>query len=208
VVIKDGADFAVRPLGPSSASDENGNAVQSWIARAVILGVAAALAWYTWGHWGNFQIDNGREVYVPAEILKGKLLFRDLWYMYGPLAPYVKALLFRIFGVQLMALFVFGLTLTIGFALLTFEIARRFRLGVMCSTLPSLFFLVESFYPTIRNFIFPYSYAASLAAFLGVACLYFVMRHASSRRSLDLVLAAVLGSLVVLTKQEFGVACL
>ena len=62
-----------------------------WIARAVIVGVAAALAWYTWGHWGDFQIDNGRELYVPAEILKGKMLFRDLWYMYGPLAPVREA---------------------------------------------------------------------------------------------------------------------
>jgi len=79
--------------------------------------VAGALAWYTWGHWGDFQIDNGRELYVPAEILKGKLLFRDLWYMYGPLAPYLKALLFRIFGVHLTVLYVFGLALTIGTAL-------------------------------------------------------------------------------------------
>jgi hypothetical protein len=136
------------------------------------------------------------------------LLFRDLWYMYGPLAPYVKALLFRIFGVQLTVLYVFGLTLTIGTALVTFEIARRFRMGLVGSTVPSLFFLFEAFYPSIRNFVFPYSYAASLAAFLGVACLYFVMRHASEMRTLHLGLAAVLGSLVILTKQEFGVACL
>ena len=179
-----------------------------WLARAVIVSVAGVLAWHTWGHWGDFQIDNGRELYVPAEILKGKLLFRDLWYMYGPLAPYFKALLFRIFGVQLTVLYVFGLTLTIGTALITFEIARLFRLGLVGSTVPSLFFLVEAFYPFIRNFVFPYSYAASLAAFLGLTCLYFVMRHASDTRALHLALAAVLASLAILTKQEFGVACL
>ena len=105
--------------------DASGN----WIARAVIVSVAAALAWHTWGHWGDFQIDNGRELYVPAEILKGKMLFRDLWYMYGPLVPYLKALLFRIFGVQLTVLYVFGLTLTFGAALLTFEVGRQFRTG-------------------------------------------------------------------------------
>ncbi|HXP80616.1 MAG TPA: hypothetical protein VN976_11980 [Verrucomicrobiae bacterium] len=192
----------------SSASGEDSGEKGIWAARAVIVGVAAALAWYTWGHWGDFQIDNGRELYVPAEILKGKLLFRDLWYMYGPLAPYVKAFLFRIFGVQLTVLYVFGLALTIGTALVTFEIARRFRMGLVGSTVPSLFFLFEAFYPSIRNFVYPYSYAASLAAFLGLACLYFVLRHASGMRALDLGLAAVLGSLVILTKQEFGVACL
>ena len=192
----------------SNSQDDAWGARGLWIARAIIILVASALARYTWGHWGDFAVDNGRELYVPAEILKGKMLFRDLWYMYGPLVPYVKALLFRIFGVQLTVLFAFGLTLTIGFALLTFEVSRRFRLGLVGSMVPSIFFLIESFYPTIRNFVYPYSYAASFGAFLSLACLYFVMRHASDRRTLDLGLAAILASLAILTKQEFGVACL
>jgi hypothetical protein len=210
LVTKEGEDLsgAVGSLGLGSASDENGNASRLWIARAIIVGVAAALAWYTWGHWGDFQIDNGREIYVPVEILKGKLLFRDLWYMYGPLAPYANALLFLIFGVHLTVLYVFGLTLTIGSALLTFEVARRFQLGLVGSTVPALFFLVEAFYPFIRNFVFPYSYAAALGAFLGMACLYFIMRHVSSMRALHLGSAAALAGLVILTKQEFGFACL
>src|SRR5216684_2852518 len=152
--------------GPSGASHESQSTAQIWMARAVIVSVTGALAWYTWGHWGDFQIDNGRELYVPAEILKGKLLFRDLWYMYGPLAPYLKALLFRIFGVQLTVLYLLGLTLTIGTALATFEVSRLFRMGIVGSTLPPLLFLVEAFYPFIRNFVFPYSYAASIGAFL------------------------------------------
>src|SRR5689334_21107717 len=41
-----------------------------------------------------------------------------------------------------------------------------------------------------------------------MACLYFVILHASDGRMLHLGLAAVLGSLVILTKQEFGAACL
>jgi hypothetical protein len=178
----------------------------NWLARGAIVAVACGMAWYTWGHWGDFQIDCGRELYVPAAILKGKLLFRDIWYMYGPLAPYLKALLFRLFGVHLIVLYVFGLALTIGTALVTFEIARQFKLGLVPSVVPSLFFLVEAFYPFIRNFVFPYSYAASLAAFLGSCCLCFVIRHASTMRALHLGLAAIFASLMILTKQEFGFA--
>lgn len=201
-------DFPQPVSAPAANLGPNKNRRAEWIARSVIVAVAVAMAWYTWGHWGDFQIDCGREFYVPAAILKGKLLFRDLWYMYGPLAPYCKALLFRIFGVHLTVLYLFGLALTIGTALVTFEVARQFKLGLPASLAPSLFFLVESFYPFIRNFVFPYSYAASVAAFLGLICLYFVIRHASSLRNLDLGLAAVLAGLVVLTKQEFGFACL
>src|SRR5882762_829902 len=50
-----------------------------WIARATIILIACGMAWYTWGHWGDFQIDNGRELYVPVSILNGKLLYRDIW---------------------------------------------------------------------------------------------------------------------------------
>ena len=198
------------PAGAAAKAHSGGAETSSavWIARAIIVCVAGALAWYTWGHWGDFQIDNGRELYVPAEILKGKLLFRDLWYMYGPLAAYVNALLFWIFGVHLTVLYIFGLTLAMGCALLTFEIARGFNLGVVGSTAPALFFLVEAFYPFIRNFIFPYSYAAALGAFLGLACLYFAMLHAEEMRAWQLGTAAILSSLVILTKQEIGFACL
>jgi len=198
----------VHAVQATSSYAESRSTSAEWIARAAIIFIACGMAWYTWGHWGDFQIDNGRELYVPVSILHGKLLYRDIWYMYGPLAPYLQALLFRIFGIHLNVLYGFGLLLTIASALVTFEIARRFRLPLPASLVPSLFFLLESYYPFIFNFIFPYSYAATLGSFLGLACLYFVLKHASRMRTLDLGFAALLASLALLTKQEFGFACL
>jgi hypothetical protein len=195
------------PIDPPRAVDSE-NACGPWIARAIIVAVAGAMAWFTWGHWGDFQIDCGREIYVPTAILQGKLLYRDIWYMYGMLAPYVQALLFHIFGISFTVLFIFGLVLTVGSALLVFEIARQFDLGLPVSVLPSLFFLSEAFYPFTFNFVFPYSYAAALATFLGLACLYFVIRHALGMRAMHPGIAALFGALAVLTKQEFGLACL
>lgn len=188
--------------------DSGDGGAAAWMARAAIIAVACGMAWYTWAHWGDFQVDCGRELYVPAAILKGKLLFRDIWYMYGPLAPYLQALLFRVFGVHLTVLYLFGSALTIGSAILTFEIARQFDLSVGTSLVPALFFLAEAFYPYIFNFVFPYSYAASLGAFLGMACLYFVLRYLRDVRTLHFALASTLAGLAVLTKQEFGLACL
>ena len=200
------SEIEFRP--PSSSSDNDSAAGKFWITRAVVVAVTAAMTWYTWGHWGDFQIDSGRELYVPAEILKGKLLFRDLWYMYGPLAPYVKAFLFHIFGVHLEVLFGFGVAMTFAFALLTIEVARRFGLGPVGSAVPAFFFLSDSFHPNIRNFIYPYAYASSVAALLGLIFLYFMLCHATHKRIRDLAVAALLGSLLILTKQEFGISCL
>jgi hypothetical protein len=178
-----------------------------WLARLFLVCVTAGLAWYTWGHWGDFQIDNGRELYVPAQILKGKMLFRDLWYMYGPLAPYLKAFLFRIFGVNLNVLYGFGLALAFANALLTFEVGRQLRLGIIGSLVAPLFFIVESFYPFIRNFIYPYSYAAALGTVLGIACLYFALRFAENAKPNTLAIASFFAGLVCYTKQEIGFAC-
>lgn len=179
-----------------------------WLARTLIVTVALAFAWYTWGRWGDFQIDCGREVYVPAAILRGELLYRDLWYMYGPLAPYLQALAFRIFGTSLTVLYVIGLSLTIASALLIFEIARQFDLAIPATIAPSLFSLSEAYSHFIFNYIFPYSYAASLGSTLGLTCLYLALRYLRAGKQLHLRLAAVLGGLVLLTKQEFGLACL
>jgi hypothetical protein len=179
-----------------------------WIARALIVIVACGLAWYTWGRWGDFQIDCGRELYVPAAILHGKLLYRDLWYMYGPLAPYLQALAFRIFGISLTVLYLIGLVLTIASALLIFEIARQFDLVMPVTIAPAIFFLSEAYSPFIFNYIFPYSYAATLASTLGLACLYSALRYLRVGKPVYFPLAAFLAGLVLLTKQEFGLACL
>jgi hypothetical protein len=183
------------------------DAAAAWLSRAAIVAVAVALFWYTWAHWGDFQLDCGREVYVPTAILQGKLLYRDIWYMYGPLAPYLKAGLFRIFGVHMNVLYGLGLASASGVALIIFEIGRRLNLGLVASLVTPLFFLAEAFHPFIFNFAFPYSYAADLGSVLGSACLYFVIRHCSSRQTGHLLCAALLASLALLTKQEIGTAC-
>src|SRR5882724_5253637 len=48
----------------------------------------AARMYATWATWGNLSVDCGREMYVPAMLAEGKMLYRDVWYGYAPLAPY------------------------------------------------------------------------------------------------------------------------
>src|SRR5229473_4248814 len=94
------------------------------MARGVVVVLALISAWLTWGHWGDIQIDCGRELYVPVQILRGKLLYRDLWYPYGPLEPYLAAALLWVFGQHLNVFYLFGLTLATACALLSFDIGK------------------------------------------------------------------------------------
>src|SRR5258705_13710122 len=114
--------------GTSPSQSPTNWAAHKWTdaaARGLIIVVAAIFAWYTWARWGDLHIDCGREVYVPIEILKGRMLYRDLWYPYGPLVPYAQALLLWIFGVHLNSFYCAGLVLSLSTAYLLYSLARR-----------------------------------------------------------------------------------
>ncbi|MBF6568854.1 MAG: glycosyltransferase family 39 protein [Candidatus Binataceae bacterium] len=177
-----------------------------WAARSLLIAIGVFLAWYTWGHWGSVTIDCGRELYVPAAILKGKLLYRDLWYPYGPFTPYLQALLFEIFGTYLNVLYVLGLATTLVNLLLLFALARRF-VPTMAAVVVGCVFLIQGFAPSIFNYIFPYSYAAVIGSCLANACIYFVVRHLFRDRGRNLLFAGLMAGFALLCKQEFGVTC-
>ena len=56
--------------------------------------------WLNWACWGSLSVDSGRELYVAGMLAQGKTLYRDMWYLYHPAAPYFNSLLFRLFGTR------------------------------------------------------------------------------------------------------------
>jgi 4-amino-4-deoxy-L-arabinose transferase-like glycosyltransferase len=175
-------------------------------SRGLIVVVAIALAWYTWGRWGDFQIDCGKELYVPCEILRGKLLYRDIFYPYGPLPPYVGALLIAIFGPHLVVFYLLGIAVAIGCALLLFELGAMLE-GRAAGLTAALALLFTGFGPGFANYVFPYSYAATIGLALSLICALFTLRHLSGRWGYNLLLAGFVASLALLCKVEFGAAC-
>jgi hypothetical protein len=174
--------------------------------RGLIAVVAVALAWHTWATWGDIQVDCGRELYVPQEILRGKLLYRDIFYPYGPLAPYVGALLILTFGPHLLVFYLFGIAVAIGCAILLLEIGTMLE-GRGVGLTAALALLFMGFSPGIFNYVFPYSYGASLGLLLSLLCALFTIRHLFDRPGYNLLLAGFAASLTLLCKQEFGIAC-
>jgi hypothetical protein len=181
-------------------------------ARGTIVVIALILAWLTWAHWGDIQVDCGRELYVPAEILRGKLLYRDLWYPYGPLEPYLAAALLGLFGQHLSVFYLFGLTLATACALLSFDIGKMLA-GRAVGLTTAVVVLLQGFhsspfyYGHIFNYIFPYAYAATLGLLLALLCAFFALRHALGRSGRNLMLAGLAAGFALLCKQEFGASC-
>ena len=52
--------------------------------------------------------------------LKEKMLYRDVWFLYGPAAPYFNSYLFRIFGLRLEVLYWAGSLSALACAVLLF----------------------------------------------------------------------------------------
>jgi 4-amino-4-deoxy-L-arabinose transferase-like glycosyltransferase len=175
-------------------------------ARVVIFGTSLVLAWHSWARWGNFQIDCGRELYIPTQILQGKMLYGDLWFPHGPLASYVEAALLGLFGHHLYVLYLFGICLSVTCALLLFQIGARIdeRAAALTAALVLLF---EGFEPSLFSYIFPYAYTAPLGLLLGLTCLWFTIRDILGTRSHNLMAAGIAAGLAILCKQEIGVAC-
>jgi hypothetical protein len=92
--------FFSRPLAPKVLWNST-----TYGALVALVPLWAVKVHTTWGAWGNLTIDSGHEMYVPWLLAEGKTLYRDVWFLYGPAAPYFNGYLFRLFGVQLNVLY-------------------------------------------------------------------------------------------------------
>ena len=98
------------------------------VLGVLLLAALSALRLYSgWETWGNLSTDSGREIYVSLVVKDGGTLYRDVWYPYGPLAPYVNAVLFRMFGVHLLVPYIGD---DLGTGISHFSIPSRTRAGV------------------------------------------------------------------------------
>jgi hypothetical protein len=62
---------------------------QYLLSFCVMAAAGAIMLHISWGKWGDFIVDYGREMYIPWQLSEGKILYRDIYVnQYGPFAPY------------------------------------------------------------------------------------------------------------------------
>ena len=142
------------------------------LGAAVVVIVAAVALLQSWQRWLDPIIDTGRDLYIPEQLARGAKLYRDLRYEYPPLAPYLLALMparslaaYTILGLVQSAIIAMGLWLSL-------------RRNAIAATVAALFFVALSMCGASTwgaNFIFPYSYAATLGMMFLVIALAAVL---------------------------------
>lgn len=154
----------------------------------------------TYGKTGSPYIDCGREAYIPWQMLKGGVLYRDIFNIYAPGAYYFNALLYKIFSPGLNVLYIAGCINYALFLSLLYLISCFF-LSKQRSALLILFTIaVTSVSGNVFNFIFPYSYGMVYGLTAVLASLYFLIR---GKKNSDYYIAAFLGGAGAVCKYEF-----
>ncbi len=162
--------------------------------------------WVNWACWGNLSIDSGRELYVAAMLARGKMLYRDVWYLYHPGAPYFNSFLFRIFGVRAEVFYIAGSLAALGSASFLYLTGMRLSARLAGWT-AACALILEAFARQLFCFPLPYSFASVYGCF--VACLYaWLLVSACQSSNIGWILGLGCSSAVaLLLKMEFGVAC-
>jgi hypothetical protein len=211
IVSSESQDSDLPRMEPAGSFSPSADAGSPWnfstISALLLLVVLWAVKLYTtWGAWGNLTIDSGHEMYVPAMLAEGKMLYRDVWYLYGPAAPYFTSYLFRLIGVHLNVLYWAGSLSALGSAILLYLSGMRLSSWVIGWTAGAVL-LMEAFQPSLFCFPLPYSFAAVYGCFTGCLFLWLAVNASFSKNWLWVFGAGTAAALALLLKLEFGIAC-
>ena len=86
---------------------------KNWLILLAVISVTSAFCLF-YGRFGDVNIDCFREAYIPAQMLNGKILYKNIFCIYPPLGYMINAVLFKVFGVNLSVLYFAGLISTLG----------------------------------------------------------------------------------------------
>jgi len=175
------------------------------IGVAILIALWAVKLYTTWGAWGNLTIDSGHELYIPAMLAKGKVLYRDIWFPFGPGAPYFTSFLFRSFGERLSVLYWAGSLSALGSAIFLFLTGKRISYSLAEWTAGAVV-LLEGFQPSLFSFPLPYSSGAVYGCFTVCLFLWLVVNACYSGERIWLFYSATAAAVALLLKPEFGLA--
>ena len=192
------------------------------IAVSFLFGLAVS-----WERWGNPLVDCGREMNQPLRLARGEMLYSDVRHIYGPLSPYINALLYKIFGPSLAVLYADGILTAIIILAAVYWLSRRL-MGRAPSSAATLSVMWLCAFKQAGNYVLPYSYSALHGCALGLVSLallvHFLERQGQSESDSDgrsgfaspafprgrvvvwLALAGAASGLATLAKTEMGLA--
>lgn len=134
----------------------------------IITIVSLIMYFIFYGKQDVYLVDVSREAYIPWQMLKGKVLYKDIFNVYGPLGYQINAIAYALLGVKLNTLYLMGFLNSLVICFTTFFISKLFVDKKTSLCISGLTMFVCVYAKNFFNFIFVYSYNAvyALSGFL------------------------------------------
>lgn len=176
----------------------------------VLVASGVLMAVVSWQKWEDLIVDFGQQAYVPWQLSEGQVLYRDIFYIYGPLSSYVHALLFKIFGPGILVLAWFNIGLIVGLTIILHRLFQHLSdartANLACLTFLAVFAFGQYKLGGNYNFVCAYVYELPQGIFLSFLALLQFKKYLDHPVPKNLGLLGLLTGLVFLTKPEVFLA--
>lgn len=158
----------------------------------------------TYAHHGHLLIDCGREVYYPTQMLLGKVLYKDIFNIYGPFAYMFNAMLFKLFGINLNILYLAGCVCSFLISSLIYLISKQFLSKFLSFAIAVFTISIGILNTNLFNFVFPYSYAMLYGIVSFLISVWFLLKYQENPEKIfPLYLSSFFAGLCITSKYEF-----
>lgn len=165
--------------GPrATALERPPSVVARWSGPALVAASAALMVAWSWRGWGDPLIDFGQQLYLAWRVSEGDVLYRDLAYFHGPLAPLWNGLWFRVLGAGMTTLWVLNGVVTVGIVASLHHLIGRVagRVGAALGGVVFALLFLACHFVGAGNYTYlaPYEHSLThglLVSLLALACL-------------------------------------
>ncbi len=155
------------------------------------------------GHYKNIILDVGREVYYPQRILEGKVLYKDLFVIYGPFAYLFNAFLYKIFGIKLSTLYFSGICTSLLLVTGFYLVAKKFLSEFLSISVGIFAAVIGISGVSLFNYTFPYSWDILYGMTAFTYSVLFLLKFLKEQKNSFLYLSALLCGTAFICKYEF-----
>ncbi len=184
--------------------------LKKFIGPSILILIGSYMLNLSWLKWPDLLVDYGRELYVPWQIMQGKVLYTDINHLYGPLSSYFNAFLFQIFGTGISTLAYFNIVIVILITFFIYSFIKSSYGGLTATVAGACFLVIFAFsqYTGIANynFVCPYSHEITYGIFLFFVTLFIFKKYTADSKIIYASLIGFLLGLLFLTKVEIFVA--
>jgi 4-amino-4-deoxy-L-arabinose transferase-like glycosyltransferase len=194
-------------------SDLPGHIPASWlriVSPVILIAAGLLMASISWLKWPDLLIDFGEQAYLAWQISEGKVIYKDMTYLYGPFSGYLHALIFNLFGPGILTLAIFNMVVAAALASLIYIFIKSSS-DQLTATVCSLTFITLFAFGQYTgggnfNFICAYIYELPHGVALSLLTLYCFSKYVETKSQSVLIAIYFLVGLVFLTKPEVFLA--